>query len=424
MTGLKRVLLLAGCLVALGVPSSAGALSRQPVGSFNEPIFVTAPSGDQRLFVVERGGTIQVLHDGTRSEFLNITSLVRNTGEQGLLSMAFDPNFASNGLFYVFFNGSTADPTIGDIHVDEFRVTGNPNLVDPATRRKVMTIVRGNSGTTNHNGGQLQFGKDGRLYITVGDNANGANAQTLSNPHGKLLRIDPHGVGNGAHGIPPDNPFLGSPTPEIWSLGLRNPYRFSFDHLTGDLVIADVGAGTAEEMDFAPAASGLGKGANYGWPSCEGFSGSCAGFTPPVFAYGRSAPCNAIIGGYVYRGSRAPEILGRYLYTDLCHPDIRSLQPALPLATGDRSEGVSAPDSPVSFGEDANCDLYVMGGSTVDRIVGSAASAAPACQAASAVKKKCKKKKKKHRAAAGGKKKKKKTCKKKKPAVEMGWRGS
>jgi len=278
-----------------------------------------------------------------------------------------------------------------------------------------MTISHSSAG--NHNGGQLQFGKDGLLYISVGEAGNGANAQTLGNPLGKILRIDPHGAAPGVHGIPASNPFVGSPTPEIWSLGLRNPFRFSFDHLTGDLVIGDVGAGSREEIDFSPASSGLGRGVNYGWPDCEGFSGACGGFTAPVLDYPHSSPCNAIIGGYVYRGNQIPELAGRYVSTDLCHPDIRSVQLGLPLAGGDRSEGVDAP-SPNSFGEDAACNLYVVGGGgEVDKIVSSnppAVGSACPVMPATAAKKKCKRHKKHKKHAVSAKKKHGKKCKKRK----------
>jgi glucose/arabinose dehydrogenase len=412
-----RIALVAGCLIAaLTTAARADAIALQPVGTFNAPIFVTSPPGDSRLFVVERGGTIQALHDGTSTQFLNISTMVDTVSERGLLSMAFDPNYATNGLFYVFFNDNgTGGATQGDIHIDEYHVSSNPNVADQATRRPVMTI--GHSSAGNHNGGQLQFGKDGLLYISVGEAAVGANAQTLGNPLGKILRIDPHGGGSGVHGIPPSNPFVGSPTPEIWSLGLRNPFRFSFDHLTGDMIIGDVGGNSREEVDFAPSSAGLGSGSNYGWPNCEGFSGSCGGFTSPVLDYPHSAPCNAIIGGYVYRGTQIPELAGRYLYTDLCHPELRSMQLGLPLASGDRSEGISAPDSPNSFGEDSSCNLYVMGSGEVDKIVSSNPPAiTAACPASAATTTKCKrhkhKKHKKH-AANAKKKHKKKHCKKK-----------
>jgi hypothetical protein len=410
------IALLAGCLLALALAPRAGAASLQPVGDFDQPIFVTAPPGDPRLFVVERPGRIQVLHDGTRTQFLDISGLVNTAGERGLLSIAFDRNYASSGLFYVFFNDNgTGGAALGDIHVDEFRVGADPNVASPGSRRPVLTISRGTSAS-NHNGGQLQFGKDGLLYISVGDAANGSNAQNPANLNGKILRINPHGGG-----------------PEVWSLGLRNPFRFSFDHLTGDMVIGDVGASSFEEVDFAPAATGLGQGANYGWPGCEGFSGSCPGAVPPVFAYADSDPCNALIGGYVYRGSRAPELSGRYLYTDNCHPGLRSLRLGTPTATDDRSEGLALPSNPFSFGEDANCDLYIATGSgVVGRIVGSAASAAPGCQVAATKKKrkcgcpkgkkgkKCRKRKRKKHAAESKKKHKPKKCKKKKGKKKRG----
>jgi glucose/arabinose dehydrogenase len=420
MQSKMRIALVMGCLIAaLATAARADAIGLQPVGSFSSPIFVTSPPGDPRLFVVERGGTIQALHDGTQTQLLDISAMTTTDGERGLLSMAFDPNYASNGLFYVFYTGDgpNSGGSLGDVHIDEFHVSSNPNVADQASRRTVMTI--GHSSASNHNGGQLQFGKDGLLYISVGEAGNGANAQTLGNGLGKILRIDPHGGGQGVHGIPASNPFVGSPTPEIWSLGLRNPFRFSFDHLTGDLIIGDVGAVSREEVDFSPTSSGLGRGANYGWPNCEGFSGfpgSCPGSVGPVLDYPHSAPCNAIIGGYVYRGNQVPELAGRYLYTDLCHPDLRSVQLGLSLAGGDRSEGISAPDSTNSFGEDSSCNLYVMGSNVVNRIVSSNPPAVSPTCAATATKKKCKRHKKKHKkhAASAKKKHKKKHCKKKK----------
>jgi glucose/arabinose dehydrogenase len=390
-------------VLAMALAARADAVGLQPVGTFSSPIYATAPAGDPRLFVVERGGTIQVLHDGTQTQFLDISALTTTDGERGLLSMAFDPNYASNGLFYVFYTGDGADAggALGDIHVDEFHVSGNPNVADPASRRTVTTFAH---SASNHNGGQLQFGPDGALYGSVGDNGNGANAQSLGNFYGKLLRIDPHAAGA---------------VPSIWSLGLRNPFRFSFDHLTGDLVIGDVGATTREEIDFSPTASGFGGGANYGWPSCEGFLGSCPGATPPVFDYphtdpGGGAPHGcAIIGGFVYRGTQAPELSGRYLYTDLCTGDLRSIQLGLPLATADRAE--TAPGTltnPNSFGQDASCELYVTNGNVVDKIVGSlSGSAAPACQGGSATRaKSCRHQRKRRSKAAASAKKRKKLC--------------
>ncbi len=414
---MKRALLAGAMFAALALPAkSAAAVALQPVGNFSSPIYVTAPAGDARLFVVEREGHIQVLQNGVKTQFLDIHTLVDSNPatERGLLSMAFDPNYASNGLFYVFFTGNgTAGAADGDNHVDEFRVSANPNVADPASRRPVFTIVR-NAVAGNHNGGQLQFGKDGLLYVSVGDAADSARAQDPSDLNGKLLRINPHAGGGG---------------PGIWSLGLRNPWRFSFDHLTGDLVIADVGSSGAtvrEEIEFAPASSGRGQGANFGWPCREGFGvgpSPCAGmFTDPVFAYPHSDPGGgqafgcAITGGYVYRGTQVPELAGRYVYADYCTSQLRSIKLALPLAGDDRA-AAEIGANPTSFGEDGNCELYVAAGSTVSKITGSSAAAAPACPTAAA-KKRCKKKKKhkkRHEATVAKKKHKhKKKCKRKK----------
>ena len=437
MRAWKAEWLLVGLVVALlAAPASAPALSLQSIGpSFDEPVYVTSPPGDPRLFVVERPGRIQVVHDGTVSPFLDIQTMTTTTSERGLLSIAFDPNYASNGLFYVFYTGDGANSggALGDIHIDEYHVSADPNAANPATRRTVWTFPH---SAGNHDGGQLQFGPDGLLYISVGDNANGANAQSLATPYGKLFRIDPHGAGSGDHAIPPTNPFAGTPgaVQETWSLGLRNPYRFSFDRVTGDLVIGDVGETSFEEVDLSPASSGGGGGANYGWPSCEGFSGACGGFTAPVFAYPHADPGGdvahgcAILGGYVYRGSLAPEIAGRYLYADLCVGELRSIQLGLPLASGDRAESSpGALGSPRSFGEDSACNLYVTNTTTVFRIVGSGGAGASSCPAAlpnqgkasccppatTKKGKKCRKRhKKKHRAAEAKKHKKHKKCKK------------
>ncbi len=443
-------LIMCCALAVLLAPSRAAGLGLQSVGpSFDQPVFATSPPGDPRLFVVERDGHVQVLHDGTVSQFLDIHTLVDGTnGERGLLSMAFDPNYGSNGLFYVFYTDSgAAGGSPGDIHIDEYHVSADPNAADPSSRRTVWTFSH---GAIYHNGGQLQFGPDGLLYISAGDNTVAENAQSLGNPYGKILRIDPHGAGPGAHGVPATNPFVGSAgTPEIWSLGLRNPFRFSFDELTGDLVIGDVGENTFEEVDFAPTSSGAGRATNFGWPTCEGFNqrGSvtspcnASGATLPVLAYPHDDPGGdvatgcAIIGGYVYRGSQAPEISGRYLYADLCTAELRSMQPGLPLATGDRAESApGALDSARSFGEDSACNLYVMNADTLFRITGSAQSATPACQMAPPKKcscptgkkvkkgRKCKKRKHKKHAAESKKKHKHKKCKKKKGKKKRGRR--
>ena len=359
----------------------AGAARLQPIGNFNDPIYITSPPGDPHPFVVDRPGYIEVVHDGVTSQFLDIHDLTTESGERGLLSMAFDPNYATNGLFYVFYTGTAAaDGQEGLGHVDEFHVSSNPYVANAASRRPVLTITRP-APVAHHNGGQLQFGKDGLLYISVGDGGDYSTPQNLALLNGKILRIDPHGTAPGQYSIPPSNPYVSSATArhEIWASGFRNPWRFSFDHATGDLNVADVGEDSSEEVDLAPASSGLGKGANYGWPSCEGFVGNCPGATAPVFAYPHSDPGGdvahgcAIVGGYVYRGTQIPELAGRYLYADLCTGELRSVQLGIPFAGGDRPE--SAPGAltgPQSFGEDARCNLYVTNGNAVDRIVDSA----------------------------------------------------
>jgi glucose/arabinose dehydrogenase len=436
-----RIALIAGCLLGLfaAAPRAGAAVGLQPVGTFDHPLFMASPPGDPRLFVVDRSGYIEVVHDGVTSKFLDIHLQTTTDVERGLLSMAFDPNYSSNGLFYVFYtsDGSDSSGPLGEGHVDEFHVSSDPNVADPASQRRVLTISRPSSGGT-HNGGQLQFGKDGYLYISVGDGGTGGStAPDLTVLNGKMLRIDPHGASSGDYTIPADNPFTASLTArhEIWASGFRNPWRFSFDHVTGDLVVGDVGEVTWEEIDFAPTSTGLGRAVDWGWPTCEGFnvkgstSTPCAasGVTAPAFAYphadpgGDAATGCAVMGGFVYRGNQIPELAGRYLYADHCRGELRSLQLGTPLASGDRAETApSALNQPDGFGEDANCELYVTSGDTVDKIVPSSpATVAPACQqpspptaepaqpVATMTKKKCKRHKK--HAVSG-----KKHCKKRK----------
>ena len=231
-----------------------------------------------RAFVVERAGTIRVVKDGVKlpTPFLDISAQVATddgqSTERGLLSMAFAPDYDQTGRFYVYYTGRPpASPQLGDIVVDEYRRSAtNPDVADPSTRRTILTIPH--SAFDYHNGGQLAFGPDGLLWIGVGDGGgdsdpagNGQNPGTLL---GKILRVDPR---PGDALAPADNPFgAGGGSPLVWSYGLRNPFRFSFDRLTGDLAIGDVGESFDEEVDFAPKAAGLGRGANYGWNVIEG----------------------------------------------------------------------------------------------------------------------------------------------------------
>ena len=298
-------------LALLLLPASAHGLTLEPVGTFDAPIGVAAPPGDtSRLFVVERGGTIRVIRDGAKldSPFLTIApSELSIDGERGLLAMAFAPDYATSGRLYTFSTDAG-----GDIRVDEWQRSANPDVAAP-TRSLVLRIEH--SLRNNHNGGDLHFGPDGLLYVSTGDGGGGddpdGNGQTLIRSGtvdeqstallGKLLRIAPTAGGGWLHD-PPDNPFFGRADArgEIWAYGLRNPFRFSFDRATGDLLIGDVGQDDAEKVNFA-AGPGGGRGANFGWKCFEGAlpndgtAPPCTppGHVPPVFDYDR-AGCQAI----------------------------------------------------------------------------------------------------------------------------------
>jgi hypothetical protein len=368
-------------LVSLVVAAGARALTLEPIGSFDQPSYVTSDPGDpDRLFVVERGGTIELVQGGSVSMFADLSSAVQcppspcvYTTERGLLSIAFAPDFDTTGHLYVDY----AAGDTGSIHIDELTASG-----DTVTgSRPVLTIPH--PGKTNHNGGQLQFGPDGYLYISTGDGGGNNdelhNAQNPNSLLGKLLRIDPRQSGIQPYTVPAGNPFPLAPSPydTIWSYGLRNPFRFSFDSLTGDLVIGDVGEGAREEVDYAPAPT-LGSGADYGWNCREGLLAGPAtdpqcltpppeGFVDPVFDYPHTDPGGgaahgcAIIGGFVVRDPGLSGLYGRYLYTDLCSGDVRSLTLDLPAASCDRSTGLHI-DNPHSFGEDSSGRIYVVSG--------------------------------------------------------------
>ncbi len=370
--------------VALVSASSASALTLQPLGSidpFVSPVYVTSEPADfDRLHVVEQRGTIQLVTPNSTNTFLDIRDLVLSNGEpgsgneQGLLSVAFPSDFATTQRFYVTYTDAT-----GELQLDEFTASGN--VVDPGTRRPVLTIQHPTA--QNHNGGQLQFGPDGYLYWSTGDGGTGgALARDLSSLLGKMLRIDPRQSGGSAYTVPADNPFVGiAGADEIWSWGLRNPWRFSFDSATGALLIADVGNAAREEVDFEPPSVGGGRGDDFGWNCREGFiagPGGCVGtFTDPIFEYANDPSTCAITGGYVSHDNGAPELAGRYFYADLCVGQIRSFIPGLPFASDDRAEGVGV-SQPTSFGEDSCGRLYVVSrNGQVFRIVGSSTSTCP-----------------------------------------------
>jgi glucose/arabinose dehydrogenase len=367
-----------------------------PGQNFNVPFHVAAPPGDaSRVFVVEAPGTIRLVKDGVvqPTAFLDASADVFDIGEGGcecgMFSMAFAPDYATNGRFYVFY---TRDVLLSqhELVIREYRRSaGNPDLADPASARDVLVIPHPDA--SNHNGGQLAFGPDGHLYIATGDGGSTPQlAQSRTTMLGKLLRINPAGNLPGEYSIPAGNPFAdgaGGNADEIYAYGLRNPYRFSFDRLTGDLVIGDVGQALREEVDFVPA--GTAPGLNFGWRCFEGTlplvtTAECdpplANHTPPVLEYSRGAsPGAAVNGGFVVRDTTVPSLLGRYVYGDSGDALMDHVFSATLSGTGsagNASTGMVA-NALVSFGEDACGHVYVAAGATVSRIQQSAV--APAC---------------------------------------------
>jgi hypothetical protein len=330
----------------VSLAAAAVALSLAQVGTFNQPVYVTSPPGDPaNVYVVEQGGLVKSL-DGTT--FLDLRSAVSTAYERGLLSIAFAPDYATSHKLYAYYTAA-AD---GAVTVAE--ITG-------AARRTILRIPHDKQA--NHNGGQLQFGPDGRLYAGTGDGGLGGdpsgNGQytTKAPPSvangvnhdwrlGKLLRLD-----------------LGGGDPELWSIGLRNPFRFSFDRVTGDLTIADVGQGTVEEIDFAPSPD-RGQAANYGWDRWEGdqvFEGapSREGFTFPVITHRHSDGWCSITGGYVVRDPALPELAGQYIYGDYCKGEVWAARLRAGGASDVRSLGLAKIPHISSFGEDGCGRVYV-----------------------------------------------------------------
>jgi glucose/arabinose dehydrogenase len=344
----------------------------------SSPVFLTQPPGEtDRLFVVEQGGRIRILRNDVllTRPFLDISALVSPPplGERGLLSMAFHPDYQQNGRFFVSYTNVD-----GDTRIVRYLVSAtDPDSADPATASVILPLEQPYS---NHNGGLILFGPDGTLFVGLGDGGDAGDpqnrAQNLDSLLGKMLRLDVDGAA--PYAVPPDNPFVGNPSarPEIWAWGLRNPWRFSFDRVTGDLYIADVGQGAREEVNRQPAASGGGE--NYGWNIMEGFacygSSDCssAGLTLPLIDYPHSEGCS-VTGGYVYRGSALPILYGRYLYSDYCggwvksftYFDGRAVDPI------DWSSEIAPGGSGVtSFGEDNQGELYILrAAGTLHRIV-------------------------------------------------------
>ena len=329
------------------------------IGAFESPVYITQPPGEQDdLYVVEQSGRVARLAGKEQETYLDVSAQITTGGERGLLSVAFAPDFESSGLLYVNYTDRA-----GDTRVVEFRDQGG--TVDSESAREVLTI---DQPFENHNGGLLKFGPDDLLYIGTGDGGSAAdpqrNAQNLASLLGKILRIDPRATDGAPYAVPEDNPFAGQPgaAPEVYSYGLRNPWRFSFDRLTGDLGIGDVGQNAQEELDLV--ARGEGSGANFGWSAFEGtdrFNADQEALdaVPPVLTYPLGNGNCAVTGGYVVRDQSLPSLFGRYLYADFCVGELRSFPsaPGRP-ATDDVALGVQVL-ALSSFGEDNRGQIYV-----------------------------------------------------------------
>ncbi len=373
---LNLIILIVVAIVAFPEEARLQTLATELVADgFDVPVHLVSPPGDtERLFVVElKSGLIKIIKNGTvlATPFLDVSGdIVSTQNEQGLFSLAFHPDYASNGYFFINYTG-----TDGATFVMRYTVSSDPDIANPNSGKLIFTIGQPFS---NHNGGMVAFGPDGYLYIGMGDGGSGGDpgnrAQSPLNLLGKMLRLDidtPIGV---PYAIPPSNPFVNEPdtSSEIWALGLRNPWRFSFDRGTGDLYIADVGQQNWEELDFQPSSSAGGE--NYGWRCYEGNvaynTSQCdIGSTDYVFpfhVYSHSDGCS-ITGGYVYRGCASTTLQGTYFFADYCNGRIWSLRYNGSTVTDftERTTELNPPgsaeiDNIAGFGEDADGEIYIL----------------------------------------------------------------
>ena len=335
---------------------------------FEKPVSLSSPPGDPRLFVVERTGRIHIIADGhlLPQPFLDLSSRVSTNSEQGLLGLAFHPDFSANDRFFVYFTDHDGTITVAEGHDDTFNLAEGQSA-DPAALRVLLTVPHPQA--PNHNGGWLGFGPDGLLYIGTGDGGGSGdrrgNAQNPDQLLGKILRIDVDQAQ--PYTIPPGNPFAtGGGAPEIFALGLRNPWRAAFD---GDLLyIGDVGQGDWEEINvLSTADAGAGAGANLGWNRVEGHTcfkpRNCdqAGLTPPVHVYDHSLGCS-VTGGYVYRGAAMPALQGRYFFSDFCAATLMSfrLQGGAAQDIVGIENGLASLGEVTSFGQDSTGELYLL----------------------------------------------------------------
>jgi glucose/arabinose dehydrogenase len=351
------------------------------LSGLNSPVAIThAGDGTGRLFITLQVGKI-FIYDGLQmlpTPFMDIGSLITTGSERGLLSVAFHPNYSATGFLYINYTDLN-----GDTAIARYKVSADPNVVDNTSAAILLTILQ---PSTNHNGGQLQFGPDGYLYIGTGDGGFSGdpanNAQNINSLLGKILRIN---VDAGSpYAIPPNNPFVGNQNakPEIWALGLRNPWRFSFDRLTGDLLIADVGQDNYEEVDFQQASSGGGE--NYGWRLMEGthcFNSDpdCndGSLTLPVIEYDHSLGNCSITGGYRYRGVLFPSFTGIYFYADFCSGTIWGASQNAP-GHWTIEEMLNTGLLITTFGEDEDGELYLAHYSATDGAIYKVIETSPA----------------------------------------------
>jgi glucose/arabinose dehydrogenase len=361
----RAALLPAAALAALAGSSTASAAGVQltRIATVSEPVYVAQPPADpHRLYVAEKRGRVRVIRDGQLlgRPLLDVARTVSTTGERGFLSIAFAPDFARSRLFYVDYTNRR-----GDLIVEEFRADAAGERTVPGSGR---IVLRQPHPVSNHNGGQIEFGPDGFLYVGWGDGGgshdrHGArgNAQNLTSLLGKILRIDPRRKGRAPYSIPRDNPFVHrrGARKEIYSYGLRNPWRFSFDRATGDLTIADVGQDEVEEVDFA--GRGRARGANYGWRVFEGRLRETHEPAPravaPVLTYPHTAGRCAITGGYVVRDPALAALAGWYVYGDFCTGQLAAALLRPGAAIGDHPLGLRV-SSITSFGEDREGHVY------------------------------------------------------------------
>jgi glucose/arabinose dehydrogenase len=373
---MKTILLFSLMTMSLFGQSQTITLQSFATG-FDSPVEITN-AGDSRLFVVQKGGLIRILNsNGTvnSTPFLNLSTLISSGGERGLLGLAFHPNYTTNGYFFVNYTNTSGNTVIARYSVN----SGNPDIAN-TTGTILMTISQPYS---NHNGGSIKFGSDSYLYIGMGDGGSGGDpgnrAQNINENLGKMLRIDVNSTVAPFYTSPATNPYIGiAGNDEIWAIGLRNPWKFSFNRLNGDLWIADVGQGAIEEINkiINPLPN---TGINFGWRCYEGNStyntSGCAPsstMTFPFAQYARSGGACSVTGGYFYTGSTYPNFQNKYFFTDYCDDKIRMVNSAGVITTTTSFSG----NNFVTFGEDVNGELYIAGISsgTIYKIIDSSLS--------------------------------------------------